>query len=781
MGTLTNPPDDQVFYCLWTNGVWSAASAFTTNALGNRNARVAVSPNAASMTVEGFESGNFNTQPWTFTGNAPWTVQSGTVHSGSYAAASGTITDSQTSGMVLSENCVDGAISFAYSVSSESGYDYLRFYIDGVQQGAWSGTVAWTTATYPVTAGFHTFEWRYTKDVSVSVGSDKAWVDDIVLPVSPLQQVSFVWQQGDNLVMSTDYSASQTLVRPNSETAGFSDFAMTFGPANNLLLLWQDMTTNGCHAHYTVYDPVSATWSQDELLRDDPPLERSFAPVWDNAGNLTVAYDVVNIFNTNITATLTDGSSVTITNVPQPGQVDIAVTKRALIRDLALLPGDFTASGNNFLADDTVTLSANVRNLGDLGLSNIVVGFYDGDPNSGGILISNVTLAGWLPGAGANGLAMALWVVPDSATNHVLYAVVNLTNAATEFNPTNNTQSVSVGGTDLAVSFVSYSAQTNGSVRVIAQVQNLGAPAATNSTLAIRLDGQTGTPLATAAIPALDPGELAQVALDLPAGTQPRGEQVYRLTADDGQVVPDVNTNNNTTAFTVFLWVDSDGDGIPDNWMMQYFGHPTGLAGDNTLAQDSYSGDGISNLQKYLTGMNPLVWDNLHFSGYATQPDGQFQVAVFGQIGTNYTLLASTDLSKWTPIVNFTCTNTPMIVVDTLAKNYSYRFYRIAQGTIMIPITLGFNTAQPLSANGFLLNVQGPLGSNYVIEVSADLVNWQPLTNFISTNAAMYFQDTSATNYELALLSGSAAMTRYFQSVVKNQISGRSRYYWLRQ
>jgi len=34
---------------------------------------------------------------------------------------------------------------------------------------------------------------------------------------------------------------------------------------------------------------------------------------------------------------LTDGSSVTITNVPQPGQVDIAVTKRALIRDLALL------------------------------------------------------------------------------------------------------------------------------------------------------------------------------------------------------------------------------------------------------------------------------------------------------------------------------------------------------------------------------------------------------------------------------------------------------------
>jgi hypothetical protein len=66
---------------------------------------------------------------------------------------------------------------------------------------------------------------------------------------------------------------------------------------------------------------------------------------------------------------------------------------------------------------------------------------------------------------------------------------------------------------------------------------------------------------------------------------------------------------------------------------------------------------------------------------------------------------------------------------------------------LVIPITLGFNTAQPLSADGFLLTVQGPRGSNYVIQVSSDLINWQPLTNFVSTNATMYFQDTTATNY----------------------------------
>jgi hypothetical protein len=288
-----------------------------------------------------------------------------------------------------------------------------------------------------------------------------------------------------------------------------------------------------------------------------------------------------------------------------------------------------------------------------------------------------VALPGWLPGAVTNGLATALWVVPPPATNYVLYAVVDQTNASAEFNPSNNTQSLSVGGTDLAVSFLSYNALTNGSVRVIAQVQNLGAPAAPSSILAIRSNGQTGTPLAANAIPALGPGRLAQVALDLPPGAQPAGVAVYQLFADDTHVVADVNTNNNVTAFSVFLWIDSDGDGIPDSWMMQYFGHPTGLASDNTLAQDSYSGDGISNLQKYLTGMNPLIWDNLHFVSARYMSDRTCDLTTFAQVGHDYSLLASTNLATWTPILKFTCTNGTMDIFDIDAGSFDARFYQL--------------------------------------------------------------------------------------------------------
>jgi hypothetical protein len=50
---------------------------------------------------------------------------------------------------------------------------------------------------------------------------------------------------------------------------------------------------------------------------------------------------------------------------------------------------------------------------------------------------------------------------------------------------------------------------------------------------------------------------------------------------------------------------DSDGDGIPDWWMLQYFGHASGSAADKSRAGDDADGDGMLNWQEYLAGTNP--------------------------------------------------------------------------------------------------------------------------------------------------------------------------------
>jgi hypothetical protein len=135
------------------------------------------------LNLEDFESGDFSSYAWSHSGDGNWTIDTTLPYEGTNSAKSGTITDSQASNLVLTADVsAAGDISFYKKVSSESGYDFLRFYIDDVQQGQWAGTVAWSQETYSVAAGTHTFRWTYSKDGSVSSGDDCAWIDYIVFP-----------------------------------------------------------------------------------------------------------------------------------------------------------------------------------------------------------------------------------------------------------------------------------------------------------------------------------------------------------------------------------------------------------------------------------------------------------------------------------------------------------------------------------------------------------------------------------------------------------------------
>lgn len=134
-----------------------------------------------NQVLEDWESGTDTQFPWAYSGNADWFVTNATVYEGAFSMQSGDIGNSQTSVMTLTQSYTSGAgVQFMYKVSSEAGYDELRFAIDNAQQDAWSGEVDWTLANYNVNAGTHTLKWTYFKDNIVSNGSDAAWVDNII-------------------------------------------------------------------------------------------------------------------------------------------------------------------------------------------------------------------------------------------------------------------------------------------------------------------------------------------------------------------------------------------------------------------------------------------------------------------------------------------------------------------------------------------------------------------------------------------------------------------------
>ncbi len=58
------------------------------------------------------------------------------------------------------------------------------------------------------------------------------------------------------------------------------------------------------------------------------------------------------------------------------------------------------------------------------------------------------------------------------------------------------------------------------------------------------------------------------------------------------------------------------------------------------------------------------------------------------------------------------------------------------------PVQVAPTTLQSWTASGFTMMLQGPIGSNYLIESSIDLHEWSPLTNIISTNTPFFFHDS---------------------------------------
>ncbi|MGC3958214.1 MAG: hypothetical protein QM813_09840 [Verrucomicrobiota bacterium] len=93
-------------------------------------------------------------------------------------------------------------------------------------------------------------------------------------------------------------------------------------------------------------------------------------------------------------------------------------------------------------------------------------------------------------------------------------------------------------------------------------------------------------------------------------------------------------------------------DGIPDYWMMNYFGSATPSAGNLSRATDDADGDGLSNTEEYRTGTNPKdATSRVRITGF-TGDTLQFQAQGYEL----YEILGTTNLVNWSVIKAFSPT-----------------------------------------------------------------------------------------------------------------------------
>ena len=144
--------------------------------------------------LKSFEENGFSNMNWALEGNANWSIDSSNSSNGIYSAKSGSIGDNTVSTLEITIDAVeDGDVSFMKKVSCESPgsysgnyYDFLAFYIDGVEQDKWAGELSWSQSSFNIIEGLHTLTWTFIKDQdssdNVNSGQDAVWIDNVVFP-----------------------------------------------------------------------------------------------------------------------------------------------------------------------------------------------------------------------------------------------------------------------------------------------------------------------------------------------------------------------------------------------------------------------------------------------------------------------------------------------------------------------------------------------------------------------------------------------------------------------
>ncbi len=226
-------------------------------------------PEKISPKIEDFETGDFTKFNWTLGGNQPWQIISEYPYEGNYSIRSGLISSGQSSDITMTYNVMTAdSIIFYRKVSSEVN-DKLKFYINNILMGEWSGTNGvWKRISFAVSAGQKTFKWVYVKNGSGSSGADCAWLDNIILP--PPMATS-LWAGPDDAVCDgAGFSLSNSYATEYTQLSWSTSGDGTFNDNSIMHPLYtpgsEDISNGQVNLSMDLISTLGDTFSDDMLL-----------------------------------------------------------------------------------------------------------------------------------------------------------------------------------------------------------------------------------------------------------------------------------------------------------------------------------------------------------------------------------------------------------------------------------------------------------------------------------------------------------------------------------
>ena len=102
----------------------------------------------------------------------------------------------------------------------------------------------------------------------------------------------------------------------------------------------------------------------------------------------------------------------------------------------------------------------------------------------------------------------------------------------------------------------------------------------------------------------------------------------------------------------------------------------------------------------------------------------------------------STDLLTWTPLATNAMATSPVVFTDTNALVH-YLFYR-AVFLSSLPVSVALSNPLITAGNQFQMTLNGPTGTNLVLQSSSDLKTWTPISTNTAGASGIVVTDTNA-------------------------------------